>query len=250
MALTSIIIISFIQGLTEFLPVSSSGHLLLFRLLFSPYSQPVTLDVFLHAGSLLAIIWYFRRYLRQYFVKLIPVLIIGTIPVVVIGLFIYSHFQSVFETPQFLGLSFLFTSFCLFLFPYLPKGKTSLEKISFKQSLLIGIFQAVAIIPAISRSGSTIFAGKLSGLKTQASFNFAFILAIPAIFGAIILVLKDLSNYQPQSMGIDITGLFFSFFSSLIALRLLNYFLKNKNLKIFSLYTFLLGLLCLSLFSF
>jgi undecaprenyl-diphosphatase len=248
MSLISIILISIVQGLTEFLPVSSSGHLLLGRLLFIPYEQPITFDVFLHAGSLLAIIYFFRPSLCQNLTRLIPALIIGTIPAVIAGLYIYYRFQYIFETPQFLGISFLITSFYLFLFSYLPNGKTALLKINPKQSLIIGLFQAVALLPGVSRSGSTIFAGKFSGLNQDATFNFAFLLAIPAIIGAITLVIKDIPSYQPALIKTDLLGLAISFIASLIALRLLKYFLKSKSLTIFSLYTLLLGSFCLGLF--
>jgi undecaprenyl-diphosphatase len=248
MSLLSIALLSFIQGLTEFLPVSSSGHLLLSRLLLIPYEQPLTTDVFLHAGSLLAIIWFFRNTIRKNFVGLLPVLIIGTIPAAIAGVFIYDRFQFIFETPQFLGISFLITSFYLFIFSYLPKGKTSLTSINLRQALTIGIFQAVALLPGVSRSGSTIFAGKLAGLKQEAILNFAFLLGIPAIFGAIFMVIKDINIVETGQIKLDLFGLIISFFASLLALKILEYFLRSKNLTVFSIYTLILGSFCLGLF--
>jgi len=247
-SLTSLVITSFIQGLTEFLPISSSGHLLLYRLIFTPYEQPLTFDVFLHFGSLLAIIWFFRNVIRGDSIRLLPALIIGTLPAVFAGLFIYDHFQSIFETPQFLGISFLITSLFLFIFNFLPQGKTVLLRIKPFQALIIGLFQAIALLPGVSRSGSTIFAGKLSGLKSIVAFQFAFLLAIPAIIGAISLVLKEQQTLDIYSLQTGITGLIFSFLSSLIALRLLKFFLESKNLKIFFWYTLILGSFCLGIF--
>ena len=250
MSYISAIYFGLLQGLTEFLPVSSSGHLLLFRSLFAPYDSPLLLDIVLHTGSLLAIIWFFKEIIfdKKGMKKLIMPLFVGTIPAVLVGLIVYQRFQIIFSTPQLLGFSFLITSLFLVLFSCVPWGKIALTKIPSLNAFIVGLFQALAIIPGISRSGSTIFAGHLQKFNQKTTFAFAFLLAIPAILGSLVLSLKDglvLGTINPLPV---LVGFLASFVSSLFALKLLQVLLRKRNLSLFAVYTFLVGCFCLGVF--
>lgn len=238
-----------LQGLTEFLPVSSSGHLLFFRQLFLPYDQPLVVDIVLHIGSLLAIVYFFKDTLKKNLHRLVQPLLISLIPSVIVGLLFFSQIEALFVSPRFLALSFAFTTFILLFFNYLNWGKTKLGKLKNSQALNIGIFQALAIVPGISRSASTIFAGKLFGLEPSTDFSFAFLTAIPAILASIALsVLKlDFSSISFSWSALSI-GFLSSFIASLLSLKLLQKILQNKNLIGFAFYTAALTAVSLVLF--
>jgi len=250
MSLVSAIYFGLLQGLTEFLPVSSSGHLLLFRSLFAPYDSPLLLDIVLHTGSLLAILWFFKSIIfnKKEIKKLIIPLLIGTIPAVIVGLLVYQRFQGIFSSPQLLGFSFLTTSIFLAIFSIIPWGKLSLTKIPSFNAFIVGLFQALAIIPGISRSGSTIFACRLQKFNQKTTFAFAFLLAIPAILGSLVLSLKDGLTLGVVNPWPVLVGFLVSFVSSLFALKLLQILLRKKSLMLFSVYTFLLACFCFGVF--
>lgn len=237
-----------IQGLTEYLPISSSGHLALIRLLTTSYEEPLVYDIFLHAGSLLAIIIFFRKIIIKSGLKLLPQLTSSVLPAAVVGVVIYQYFQSIFESAQFLGFSFIITSLFMFIFSSLPSGKTPLEKVNLKQALVTGLFQAVAIIPGISRSGSTLLGNKVARLDDNAVFTFAFLMSIPAISGAIVLVIKDSPTLTPEYLTSGVIGLVISFFVSLVSIAILRFLLKSKKLEVFAWYTLVIGSACLGLF--
>lgn len=245
----SAIYFGLLQGLTEFLPVSSSGHLLLFRSLFTPYDQPLLLDIVLHLGSLTAILLFFKKTIQKHFKNLTTPLIISIIPLGIAGLFFYPKIKFFFTTPQYLGLSFLITSLLLFIFPNLKQGKTKLTQITPSKALLSGLFQSLAIIPGISRSASTIFAGKLNKQNQSSTFQFAFLMAIPALLGSLALALKDgLPTLAKTNTNSIIAGFIASLLSSLIALKILQFILKKKNLSIFAWYTLALSAISFGLF--
>jgi undecaprenyl-diphosphatase len=238
-----------LQGLTEFLPVSSSGHLLFFRQLFISYNQPLITDIVLHTGSLAAIIYFFKDTLKKNFSKLILPLAVSVIPASLVGLFFLDQVESLFSSPRFLYLSFSATTLLLLLFNQLKWKKTGIKNINPKKAFGVGLFQALAIIPGVSRSASTIFAGKLIGLSPNTTFSFAFIMAIPAILGSMVLSLTKLNisslNLQPNIL---LTIFLSSFISSLLALKILQKILKNKRLTNFAFYTAAMAALSLALF--
>ncbi len=243
-------IVGAIQGATEFLPISSSGHLLLIRSLFVPYQKVLTLDVFFHFGSLLAIIYFFRRQFKPANIKnLIKPLIITTIPVAIIGFLIDHYSIPLFDSPRFLGLAFLITTLMLFSWPYIGKNKTKLNQVSSFQALEVGLFQAIAIFPGVSRSASTLVGSKFAGLKEQDSFQYAFLVAIPALLGALGLVLKDGISLNPALRTFGLVGLVSSFLVSLLALRLLKALVKSHKPHYFAWYTLILSAISFALFS-
>lgn len=240
----------FLQGITEFLPVSSSGHLLFFRQLTTSYNQPLITDIILHSGSLVAILLFFKNTLKKHFKKLIWPLLVSTIPAGLAGLLLLDKIDALFSSPRFLFLSFSTTTVLLLLFNKLKWKKTNLESINSKKAFSIGLFQALALIPGISRSASTIFASRLMGLNPDTSFSFAFLMAIPAILGSMLLTLIKIN---PSSFSLQTTVLITiflsSFVSSLLALKILQKVLKNKALTSFSLYTAAIAGISLALFS-
>lgn len=248
MSLPSLVFFGILQGITEFLPVSSSGHLLLFRSLLQSYNQPLVTDIILHAGSLAAIIYFFKDTLKQNFRKLTLPLLVSIIPTGLIGLILLKQIEVLFNSPRFLFISFSVTTLILLLFNQLKWQKTGINKIVAKKAWIIGVFQALALVPGISRSASTIFAGKLMGLNSNTSFSFAFLMAIPAILGSLVLsgLKLDISsvNFQPTTL---LTLFLSSFISSLLALNILQKILKNKRLQNFAFYTTALAALSFAL---
>lgn len=249
MSSLSLSLFGVLQGITEFLPVSSSGHLLFFRQIFTSYNQPLITDIILHTGSLAAIVIFFKDTLKKNFSKLLKPLIISVVPAGLVGFLFLDQIEALFSSPKFLFLSFSATTLILLLFNQLNWKKTKIRKISSKQAFGVGLFQAFALVPGISRSASTIFASRLLGLDSTASFSFAFLMAIPAILGSIVLSLAKLDvasiSIQPSIL---LTVFFSSFISSLLALSILQQILKNKKLTNFAFYTAAIAGISLALF--
>jgi len=244
--------LSIVQGLTEFLPVSSSGHLVLFQKIFA-LEPPVLFDIFVHVGTLGAILFYFRKELRDlikgifkkekaslYFLILI---IIGTIPAVIVGLLLEERVEVIFDSFKLVGIALLITSLLLFL-TRLFKDKLKKEKMTssnWKDALFVGLFQALAILPGISRSGATISSGLFRGFKRDLAFKFSFFLAIPAIIGALILQIPDLASYSTDLMTQALIGMFIAGGVGYFALKILKKSLVGSRFWVFGVYCLLLG---------
>lgn len=192
------IILGLIQGLTEFLPISSSGHLVIVETLLGYQTPGVSLEVWLHFGTLLAVLVYFRRRIYEIIISIfVPhrtkadqnrtmlfALVIGTVPAVIVGLLFKSSIESAFKSPVLASIMLIVTGMILLL-SYLAKDKR--VDIKSGHGILIGLAQAVAILPGISRSGSTIVTAMLIGISPARAAEFSFLLAIPAIGGAFVL---------------------------------------------------------------
>lgn len=233
------IILGAIQGLTEFLPVSSSGHLVVAQTLIPNFSQPgVLFDVVLHLGTLLSVIIIYRKKLLKLDLKYLGLIVAGTVPAVVVGFLFQDQLELMFAGLNFVAISFIITGIMNLA---VDRFNSLKEKIDFKDSFIIGIAQAVAIIPAISRSGSTIFAGSALGIKKENVAEFSFILSIPAILGATVLQLVTYGGtvniLAPYYILGFISSLVFGILSIKIALKLL----LTKNFKIFGIYCIILG---------
>lgn len=227
----SILSLGLIQALSEFLPVSSSGHLNLFQ------QQPsLSLDIFLHLATLLSVLVYFRTQI-SFFVKNLKFIIVATLPAALIGVFLNDRLESIFSQPGLLPFFFLITSVLVFS-TKLVKPKN--EELNYQKALIIGLFQALAIMPGISRSGSTIFAGLLMGLSPITAFKFSFTLFIPATLGAMVLNLPQISQISFDSTYL--LAFILAFAVGLLALSLVKKFISNRTFWIFSIYTFLLSL--------
>lgn len=225
-----------VQGVTEFLPVSSSGHIaLLSKLLqIDTNLQDVVL---LHAGSLLAILLLvFRdalKALKNW--KVLTNIVISTLPAMFVGLFLEEHVDRVFSNTDFLPIFFSITAVSLLLASS-KTGDKSLETMSVKDAFLIGLFQALAVLPGVSRSGMVLSATLLLGYKNQDAFTYTFLLAIPVLVGASVLKLDE--------GGLTMNGvLFVSFLSSLFALLILRKLVLVRKLRWFADYCLMVAFL-------
>ncbi|MEM7457319.1 MAG: undecaprenyl-diphosphate phosphatase [Planctomycetota bacterium] len=196
-----VLILAVIQGIAEFLPISSSGHLVaasaLFNTAIDGEGKVAELNIVLHFGTLLAIVVFYRKRIFALLTqdkRVIPLIIVGTIPAVVIGLGIKMYYEWITESPLLTGFMLPVTGFILMVLPKLKDddSKKDYQEMSIWKAFLIGIAQAFAILPGISRSGSTIVAGSLLGLRQQSAATFSFLLAIPVIAGGAVLEAKDI----------------------------------------------------------
>ena len=249
--IVSALILAVVQGLTEWLPVSSSGHLVLFSSVLH-YNSSLMFDVALHFGTLMAVFVYFGRdivNILEDFLKfktksanfrLGLLLIVATIPAGLIGYFFRDIFESAFSSLWAVAMGFAITSLTLFIASLdLKRLFKKAEELGFLGALLIGCSQAIAIFPGISRSGATISSGLLLGLKEREAIKFSFMLAIPAIFGASILEIGD--NKLPPEM---IWATLLSFIVGLLTIHLMLKFIvtSRKNLRWFAVYCILLAI--------
>lgn len=178
-----ITLLAIIQGLTEFLPISSSGHLVIVEALLHIKADLIEVNVFLHAGTLGSILIFYRRNILRMLGKdrrVVWLLAVGTVPAAVVGLTIKLFFKQYMEMPLLAGIMLPVTGLML-LWVARRDGKEDYPKLGFRQAFIIGLFQAFALLPGISRSGSTIVGGLLVGLRRPEAATFSFLLAIPAI---------------------------------------------------------------------
>jgi undecaprenyl-diphosphatase len=182
------LILAFVQGISEFLPISSKGHLNLVQHLLGLQSS-LAFDIFLNTATLISVIFFFRKQI-DYFLKNLPYIIVGTLPAIFFGFILKHRLENIFSNPHILPYLFMVTGIMLLSTKFL---KSQDKKLSYKTALIIGLFQSAALFPGISRSGSTIFAGLLMGLSAAEAFNFSFCLFIPASIGALILDAKDVA---------------------------------------------------------
>lgn len=249
MSYLTILFLGLVQGLAEFLPVSSSGHLSLLQLFTPLPTPPLLINILLHLATLLAVVIYFRSQLHQFFTQHLFNLTIATLPAAIVGFFLYQNQSDIFSSPLIIGLSFLLTSILLFSTRLLKSKKSSQSKIKPHQALIIGLFQALAILPGVSRSGATIVSALWLGITPQTAFQFSFLLSIPAILGALGLSIPDLANLDPSLIPQSILAFLIALTVGLASLKILNHLLQKKQLHNFAIYTFILSLLILGLFT-
>lgn len=248
------IFLAVIQGLTEFLPVSSSGHLVLFQKLFNFSEPPVFFDILLHLGTLTAILVFFRKdiifFIKKWKdnVNIWLYLLVGSIPAAVFGFWLNSRIETVFNSLALVGGAWILFGLLLFSTRFWVKKEkltiNTLENLGSRRALTIGFFQALALIPGISRSGLTIIGGLSNKLSYGESFKFSFLLAIPAILGATIV------SFEKNSFnGVGFTGEFLAFIiagiSGYFSLIIFQKILKAEKLYLFGIYCLTLGILVL-----
>lgn len=248
------VILGIIQGLTEFLPISSTGHLYLGRHLFRLDEAGLFLDTMLHLGTLIAVVMIYRNELlsiiRRPFERLTWILVIGTIPAVVVGVLLGDFFDTISKTGTTIGWEFILTGIILWgADTFKHAGTKSLTQITYTDAFVIGAFQAAAIFPALSRSGLTIAAAIFRGVDKGTAAYFSFLLSIPAIAGGVLMQGRKLFTESMEQ--ISILSLLFATIASLlfgyIAIKWMLNVLKKGSLKIFSIYVLLLGCLVLIL---
>lgn len=244
MTLIQALILGLLQGLTEFLPVSSSGHLVIAQYFFGLLAPPVLFDVLLHLATALAIIVVLWRQLLSLDKKTLGFILLASLPAGVIGVLLNSSITALFSSVKLVAVALLVTALLLFLTRYFFSQAKS-TRLTWKNTLLIGLFQAVAIIPGLSRSGSTISAGIFAKLQPELVFNFSFLLALPAIFGAALLQLKDL-NFASSLLDLPLLiGFITAFLSGLFSMKLLKKFISRGKFSFFAYYCLALGLILL-----
>ena len=246
MLILQAIILGVLQGLTEFLPVSSSGHLVIVQSFFPELAKsPIVLDVILHMGTLLALLVYFWKKIISIFkdMSFFLRILITTLVTITIVFPFKDYIKTLFHSPRFAAIMLIVTGTILFVASKIKNNKK--EKLSILDSIKIGIAQSFAVIPGISRSGSTISMSVFSGLKSSISAEFSFIIAIPIILGAGILELKDIQSINASLLIPYIAGFVASFVSGLIAIKWFISLLKNnaEMLKYFAYYLFAIGIL-------
>jgi undecaprenyl-diphosphatase len=253
-----VILLAFIQGLTEFFPVSSSGHLVIFQHIFGFQEPQIFLDVMLHVGTLLSLLVFLRFEIRDIFLSLVRYgfhlkkgwvdlhyrrliyLITASIPTFLIGYFFSGFFESLFESPRPVGLALLGTAFFLFVTRFASRRSERFPA----HPLLIGVFQGAAIVPGFSRSGFTIGSALLLGWKREQAARFSFLLSIPAILGASLFqYLKIDSASQPWPL--ILAGVLVSAAAGYAALVFLYKIVQHGRFHFFAYYCLAAALLIL-----
>ena len=245
-----ILILSAIQGVFEFLPVSSAAHLVLVSKYYAFSNQNLLIDICLHLGSLLAIIVYFRNDLinfvknRNFFIKII----IGTIPIIPIGYILYktgliNHLRNL----EVIGWMSLIFGILLFISDKMEVTKNINKDFSNKSAVIIGLFQVLALIPGVSRSGITITSGRLLGFNRFDSAKISFFLSIPTLFAASILGIYDIYNEGSSELNfLAIISVIFSFIFSYFTITLFLKFIRTSSLNIFIIYRLILSIFILA----
>lgn len=242
------IILGIVQGLTEFLPVSSSGHLILFPWFFGWHGDVDSLafGVALHAGTLIALIAYFRKDLIQLAMGvssgggMIWRIFVGCIPAGLIGVLFH---DSIGELRYPLLVAFTLSSVALVMLIVerrFVKGR-SFDEITFKDAIIIGVAQSLALIPGVSRSGITITAGLANGINREASARFSFVLSMPLVAGASLLEGYKLTKLGSVDYDLFFTGMLASAITGYLAIKFLLVFFKTYSLRIFAYYRFVLA---------
>ena len=241
------IILGIVQGITEFLPVSSTAHLILFPWFFGWKGaiDTLTFDVALHAGTLMALIGCFWKDWIEIFLhkrRLLFFLIIATVPAGAAGLFFKHAIEGALRSPMVIAAALIVFGIVM-LFSERMKKDRAIKDVKISDAIVIGLSQAVALIPGVSRSGITISAGLFMGLKREESARFSFLLSTPAVFGAAFLEGRNLvSSPDNYDLNLFLAGLIASAISGVIVIRFLLYFFRRHPLNIFVYYRFMLAI--------
>lgn len=244
------VVLGSIQGLTEFLPVSSSGHLVLAQKFFGLTNDTFAFDVFLHFATIIAVIGFFWKDIWNFKKENILPIIVASIPAGVIGVLFHKQLENMFSADAFIGVEFLITAaFNFWSERLLRKEKPEIQAaVPLKAAWTMGGMQALAIIPAISRSGSTVLGGLLSGLDRKTAFTFSFLMSIPAILGANVLEFHNVwkSGEPVPPLNLILIGCAFSFVLGLASLFFFKYVMTKAKLQWFGWYCAVLGLILIA----
>jgi len=251
MNLIQAILLGIVQGATEFLPISSSGHLVLFQKILGVAEPTLTFDIVVHLGTLVAVFAVFWKdilsLLRRPFQRMTLLLIAGTIPTGIIGIVFKDFFEELFASGRTLGIEFLITGSVLFFAENLSRGYKDAEETSLLDAAFVGLMQGAAILPAVSRSGLTISGALFRNMDRDFAARFSFLLSIPAILGAAVFDMKDvletgLENLDSVSLG---AGFIFAAIFGYISIKYMIGMLRKGKMRVFSYYVFILGTLVL-----
>ncbi len=243
------LLLGIIQGLTEFLPISSSGHLVLFQKILGVTEPAMTFDIVVHLGTLVAVFIAFWEdiwgLLKKPFQKLTYLLIVGTIPAVVIALAFNNVIENLFASGKTLGFEFLITGLVILYANSIKSGKKTAKDATYLDAIFVGVMQGIAIAPAISRSGMTIAGSLFKKFDRDFAAKFSFLLSIPAILGAAVFQLKDIVS-EPTALASPhvmplVVGFCASAISGYFAIHFMLKIIRESKLKYFSYYVFILG---------
>lgn len=247
------IILGILQGLAEFLPISSSGHLVLFQNIFGVEGGELLFDTLLHVGTLVAVFIVLWKdivdIIKRPFQKVTLTIIIATIPAVIVAL-LFEDFITEAFSGAYLGWGFLLTAIVLAILSFVVQKDTedvSLNTITAKQAGVMGVFQALAILPGISRAGFTISGGLFSGVTREKAARFSFLMSIPAILGSLVFNIKDIIEIDTAVAGFSFTtaliGMIAAAIAGVIALKWMFSIIKKGKLWTFSIYVGIVGIL-------
>ncbi len=269
------VVFGVIQGITEFLPVSSSGHLIILHKFISlPVNNEMAFDVALHFATLLAVVWFFKGDIVKLFIafaggakrfltgktpnysdsdylyeKLSWLLVLATIPAALAGVFWEDAIESSLRSPAVVAAMLVIVGALFIVFEKISRKTDGLNKLNWKNALIIGLAQAFALIPGSSRSGTTIIAGLGVGLKREATVRFSFLLSIPIIFGASIMKIPQIfsAGGEVSFVGEEVSVLAIAFIASFVtgflAIKYFLRFARSRSLNIFAYYRFALAAL-------
>lgn len=264
------IILGVIQGLTEFLPVSSSGHLVLAQNLLGINSPGVVLEVVLHLGTLFSVIIVYwpdvvglfrglfslinnplsrRRVPRdlQLYRRMVLLILVGIVPTGILGLALEPVFSGLFDSQLAVGVFLLVTGIVLYLISRMRPGKRDFRQMGVADALVVGLAQGIAIAPGLSRSGMTISSALGRKLDRETATRFSFLLSLPAIGGAAVLQIKDIigSTAQVGETGMLLAGFLAAMVAGVLAIKLLVSLLKHGRLQYFAYYVWIVGILAI-----
>lgn len=254
------IILGIVQGLTEPLPVSSSGHMLIFKSLFKmSVLKDLNIEIIANFGSFIAICFIYRKKIwniikdffmyiktkdKKYYTnfKYALLIVLGTIPAGIAGLFFKDAFASISSNIKYVGIALLITAFFLFLVKNIDGNKDD-QDITWKDALIIGLVQILALLPGISRSGSTLTAGLLLGIKKDKAFDFSFMLYLPISIATMILGVSDLVSTNKELLFPYFVSMLMAFIFTYLSLNFFKNMVINKKLKYFVYYCIIVGIL-------
>jgi undecaprenyl-diphosphatase len=244
--LIEIIILSLIQGVSEFLPISSSAHLIIISTLHDFKSNSLLIDVSLHLGSLFAIIFYFRKDLLniQNNKKLLTLLIAGSLPIIIVGYFLYNtELIYLLRDVKVIAWTTIIFGIVLYIADKNKFTKNINSNLDLKTILYIGFFQTLALIPGVSRAGITITAGRFLKFNRFDASKISFLLSIPALAGASVLSLKDIFQQSFEFNYFVLIAISLSFFFSYITVKFFLDYINKFSLNIFVAYRMMLGII-------
>lgn len=237
------IVLGLIQGLTEFLPISSSGHLALAQHFGLKQPLPILLDILLHAATLLVVIGAFVKQFWRYTREDLSVLgytLVGTLPVVVAGLLLKSRIEALRDVPLAIAIALLVTALAIVLMERCGSSTRNITGLGFQRALLIGAAQAVAVVPGVSRSGVTLAASRLCSLDRKQAIEFSFFLMVPAVGGAALLSVMEAlctpGSFSQLPAGPCCVAFFTALVSGYAALRLLITLMTTRHMMGFAIY--------------
>ena len=251
--ISEVTLLSILQGIAEFLPISSSGHLVLGKQLLGMQDVGLRLDVFLHVGTLLAIFAFYFSIIRRIVVNLewsyLLKVVVSAVPVGIVGVLFHSRLEEIFSSPRMVGVALIFTGFILTTTRFLPKGRLD---VSYGRAFWMGLAQAIAILPGVSRSGMTIAAARIAKVDAEKSAEFSFLMSAPPIAGAALLEVMKGAGAAAESAAevswpLTIYGCILAAVVGYFSLMLLLKSLKSRWFWLFGPYCLCAGLLALFL---